>query len=88
MSLPNGEAYCLHMIMKNKDVLQFNSRDRKKSGGRKDPAVGLRRLLKLAQKHESGAQNIDIYDHQPGNPADGKLVFRWNRGKISVNLIS
>ena len=88
MSLPNNESYALHIIFQDGGSAQFYSRDFKKSKSKKrHPEVGLKDLMKLAKKHEHNAQNIDIYDHQPGNPDNGTLVFRWNRGKIKVNNI-
>ncbi len=88
MSLPNGESYAMQIIFQDGGKAQFYSRDKKNSNSKQRlPELGLKRLLKLAEKHESKAQNIDIYDHQPGNPANGTLVFRWNRGKIKVNKV-
>lgn len=88
MSLPNNESFAMQINFKDGGKAQFYSRDFKKSGAKKRiPELGLRRLMKLAKKHEHKAQNIDIYDHRPGNPANGALVFRWNRGQIKVNKI-
>lgn len=86
MSLPNNESYAMKIIFKDGGTAQFYSRDFKKSSSKKRfPELGAQRLITLAEKHESNAQNIDIFDHQPGNPENGTLVFRWNRGKILVN---
>jgi|GEM_PF-4028324 len=88
MSLPGGQNYSLYVIFQDKKKGVFYSRDRKNSNSKKkDPVVGLKRLLKLAQKYENTAEEISIYDHREGNPPDGKKIFQMNRGRIKLNLI-
>jgi hypothetical protein len=88
MSLPNGEYYCLYIVFNTGKKAMFYSRDHKNSKSKfKDHVVGLKRLLKLALKHEKNAQNISIYDHRPGNPRDGRLIWQLNRGSVLVNLL-
>ena len=78
----------MQIVFANKDKAFFYSRDRKSSRSKnKDPKIGLERLLSLAARHENNSEDISIYDHRPGNPPNGKLIFQWNRGKIKVNLI-
>jgi len=89
MSLPGGQSFALYIIFKDKNKGQWYSRDRKSSKSKvKDPVKGLEGLVAMAHKHESAAENIDIYDHREGTPKNGLLIFRWNRGKILVNHIA
>ena len=53
MSLPNGESYAMQIIFQDGGKAQFYSRDKKNSNSKQRlPELGLKRLLKLAEKHE------------------------------------
>ena len=86
MALPGGHYYCLYVIFFDGKTGTFYSRDRKSSRSkRKDPLIGLQRLVKLAEKYEGKAENISIYDHRPGKPPNGQLIWQINRNRTLVN---
>lgn len=88
MSLPQGQYYSLFIVFNNGDKATFYSRDKKNSKStEKDRLVGLKRLLKLAKKHENQAQNISIYDHRSESIANGMLIWQINRGRVLVNQL-
>ena len=88
MSLPGGQFYALHIHWKDGGKDQRYSRDKKRKDSKsKDETIGLIRLLRHAAKHEHKAENIAIYDHRPGNPPDGKLIYQKNRGELKICVI-
>lgn len=92
MPTPNGQLYAMYIICKDGKILTMYSRDWKRSRDKKtrkrDKLEALKNCFAYLYKREHRVKIFEIYDHSPGQPNDGTLVFKWNQGNVIQDQIT